>query len=179
MTFEELVQTYGHPITVSRGSHVFMQGDEDQALYVVRAGLLKASYIDAEGRETIKSFLQTGDVIGSLTSAYSKSTCSFDLTCLSECKLNRLDFDQLRKEAADDLTLAGQMIELLLAFAMKKERREYEFLCLSAEERYRLMIERSPDLVRQLTQNDIARYLGITPVALSRIRGRIAGKHRS
>ena len=54
---------------------------------------------------------------------------------------------------------------------MKKERREYEFLCLSAEERYRLLIKRSPDLVRQVTQNEIARYLGITPVALSRIRG--------
>lgn len=45
-------------------------------------------------------------------------------------------------------------------------------LALSPEENYRQLLAESPDLAQRLTQNDIARYLGITPVALSRIRGR-------
>ena len=45
-----------------------------------------------------------------------------------------------------------------------------EFLSLSAEARYRLLLDRSPELVTRLKQRDIARYLGITPVALRRIR---------
>ena len=57
---------------------------------------------------------------------------------------------------------------------MKKERREREFLTESAEERYRMLLERSPALFDKVTQKDIARYLGITPVALSRIRKRSA-----
>jgi hypothetical protein len=53
---------------------------------------------------------------------------------------------------------------------MKKERREYELLCLPAEARYRALLERQPNIYESITQNDIARYPGITPVALSRIK---------
>lgn len=67
----------------------------------------------------------------------------------------------------------GWLNEFLLALAMKKEQREYEFLCLSAAERYLLFCQREAELVPRLSQLDIARYLGITPVALSRIRRRL------
>ena len=68
------------------------------------------------------------------------------------------------------------MINSLISLAIKKERREYEFLCLSAPERFALLKQRDPELVAKLTQNDIARYLGITPVALSRIKQRQSGE---
>ena len=152
-----------------------MQGDEDAGIYWIRSGLLKASYLNADGRETIKSFLQAGDVIGSLAAAEEGGHCSYDLICLEASDLIRLEFAILREKAQEDLVLSNQVTDLLLAFARKKERREYELLCLSAEERYRLLQDTMPELARQVTQNDIARYLGITPVALSRIRGRIAG----
>ena len=74
---------------------------------------------------------------------------------------------------ADYPQAAQEIIDILLNFAMKKERREFELLCLSAEERYKLLLERSPDIAKNVTQNDISRYLGITPVALSRIRKRM------
>lgn len=56
-----------------------------------------------------------------------------------------------------------------MAFAMKKEQREYELLCLSAQQRYQALLARKPDIYDFVTQGDIAKYLGITPVALSRI----------
>jgi DNA-binding Xre family transcriptional regulator len=34
------------------------------------------------------------------------------------------------------------------------------------------LLEDAPDGLRRIKQKDIARYLGITPVALSRIRGK-------
>lgn len=64
------------------------------------------------------------------------------------------------------------IIELLTAFAMKKEQREYELLCLDAEQRYQNLLTRTTDITEFITQNDIARYLGITPVALSRIKNK-------
>ena len=72
--------------------------------------------------------------------------------------------------------MASAMVEHLLNFSMKKERREREFLTESAEERYRMLMDRSPELFDKVTQKDIARYLGITPVALSRIRKRNASR---
>ncbi len=43
-----------------------------------------------------------------------------------------------------------------------------EFLTLPAQARYRVLLEQSPELPERVKQKDIARYLGITPVALSR-----------
>ncbi|MEM7216256.1 MAG: hypothetical protein AAF423_12000 [Pseudomonadota bacterium] len=57
---------------------------------------------------------------------------------------------------------------------MKKEMREYELLCLSAEDRYRRLMKSTPDIFNLVTQNEIARYLGVTPVALSRIKKRVS-----
>jgi len=44
------------------------------------------------------------------------------------------------------------MIEVLLNFSMKKEKREYQFLCLSTEQRHRLLEKHSPSIVQQVTQ---------------------------
>lgn len=87
--------------------------------------------------------------------------------------LSESRFEKLHERSREDHELANKMIELLLRFSMKKEWREYEFLCLSAEARYALLLEATPELINKVTQNDIARYLGITPVALSRIKKRI------
>lgn len=86
-----------------------------------------------------------------------------------------MDFDALYAASQQNVQIASRVLDFLLGFAMKQERREMELLSLSAEDRYRLLIERSPELLDRVKQKDIARYLGITPVALSRIRKRMGG----
>ena len=173
MEFADFVDNEGITLQFESGEHVFRQGDADDRVYVLRRGLLKAYYLSDEGRETIKSFIRPGELIGSLASAYRKEPCSFNLVCLEPSTAIGLDFDTLYAASRTDLRLAAAVIEHLLEFAMKKERREREFLTESAEERYRLLLGQSPDLLDAVRQKDIARYLGITPVALSRIRKRV------
>ena len=150
-----------------------MQGDDDQSLYHVSSGLLKAYYSSEDGKEFIKSFLLPGDLIGSLNSAVLQGGCSFSLVCLEPAKLIRIPLEVIQQHSRKDLMLANTMIELLIRFSMKKEKREYEFLCLSAEERFAQLLRSTPELVEKVTQNDLARYLGITPVGLSRIKKRV------
>ncbi|MNI08038.1 hypothetical protein D3C73_610620 [compost metagenome] len=56
---------------------------------------------------------------------------------------------------------------------VKKETRERELLLLSAEARYLLFLEKYGQVVKHIPQYHIASYLGITPVALSRIRKKL------
>jgi len=172
MDFSELLKTEGKVIKKTKNEHIFMQGEDDRSLYFLQSGLLKAYYTSDEGKEFVKSFITTKEIICSLASAYSEEKCSFSLICLEDCVLTKIPFTKLYESSNKHHEVASNMIELLLSFAMKKEKREYEFLCLSAEQRYHLLEKSSPDIVRQVTQNDIARYLGITPVALSRIKNR-------
>ena len=164
----------GTAIDTNKGDHIFRQGDDDRHVYIVKSGLLKAYYLSLDGKENVKSLLLSGAFIGSMTACNSKQKCSFSLVCLEDAELVMLSFDDLRSVSRDNMQAAQFVIDGLLELAMKKERREYEFLCLSAEDRYRLIRDREPDLLSRVTQNDIARYLGITPVALSRIKSRLA-----
>jgi len=173
MDIYNVLRQEGQTITKEKGEPVFRQGESDKHLYFVQSGMLKAYYTSRSGKEFIKSFIMPQDLIGSLTSVYSKQSCSFSLVCLEPTVLLKIAFEVLQDYSQKHHDIANKLIELLIGFAMKKERREYEFLCLSAEERYKLLEKNSPDLLAKVTQNDIARYLGVTPVALSRIKHRI------
>ncbi len=173
MDFSDIPGAYGEPVSLQAGHHVFRQGDRDRRLYLVRQGLLKAYYVSDDGKETIKSFILPGDFIGSLTAAYKQDACSFNLVCQEPSDLVPMNFEALYEASRSDLAVAARLLDVLIGLAMKKERREMELLCLSAEERYRELIARSPELLERVRQKDIARYLGITPVALSRIRKRL------
>ena len=162
----------GKRIVRQKGDSLFEQGNWDTSVYVVESGLLKAYYVTLDGKELVKSFIQEGEFIGSLVACRLAEPCTFSLVCLEDCQLIRIPFADIQEKSAAEPEMAGIVISGLLDLAIKKERREYEFLCLSAPERYRLFTKRTPELVERLTQNDIARYLGITPVALSRIKKR-------
>lgn len=176
MNFYELLQLEGVKVVKDKGEHIFVQGDADRSLYFVQSGLLKAYYTSEDGKESVKSFLMPSDIIGSLTSAYLNGSCSFSLICLEPTTLKEIPFEILNEYSKNDLEVASNMIELLLLFAMKKEQREFEFLCMSAEERFCRIAEESPMLLERVTQNDLSRYLGITPVGLSRIKKRTHNK---
>lgn len=57
-------------------------------------------------------------------------------------------------------------------YGFRKEVREKELLMLSAEQRYLNFIKEREGLAARLTDKDIAGYIRITPVALSRIKRR-------
>ncbi|WP_158224625.1 Crp/Fnr family transcriptional regulator [Agaribacterium haliotis] len=177
MKLDELVAKQGKRVSKTRGEHVFVQGDTDRNLYLVKSGLLKAYYNSDDGKEFIKSFLGPADLIASMTSAVSGDCCSFSLLSLADCQLIQLPFAKVRELSLSDIEFANIMIEQLLSFSMKKEQREYQFLCLSAEQRFQQLQQTKPELLEKVTQNDLAKYLGITPVALSRIKKRIGPSH--
>lgn len=172
MNFKEFIHANGSPLSLKKEEHVFHQGDEDDSLYFVASGLLKAYYLSAEGKETIKSFIKVGNTIGSLSAAYRGLPCAFNLVALEDVNLIQFQFAKLQAVARESHEVAKHLMETLLQHSMKKEQREYEFLMLQAEDRYISFKQREPELAEKLTQNDIARYLGITPVALSRIKNR-------
>ncbi|MEM7300038.1 MAG: Crp/Fnr family transcriptional regulator [Pseudomonadota bacterium] len=174
MRLDEYFAENGRAVTKATGEHLFRQGEHTKLIYFVNSGLLKAYYLSADGREHVKSFILPGDNIGSLMSVHAKKPSTFSLVCLKPCNLTVVEFDALYRASQSDIELAAAVVNFLLGFGIKKEVREFELLCLSAEERYRRLVEKTPDLLELVTQNEIARYLGITPVGLSRIKKRLS-----
>jgi len=168
-----IVKSNGKAVSFDKKQHVFRQGELDEHLYFVSSGILKAYYTSNDGKENVKSFITEQNFITSLSSAVSKSQCTFSLVAVEQSKLVKVPIDIFFKEASKNLILANELNQLLLNLAMKKERREFELLTLCAEERCQLLLDEQPKLWQSVTQNEIAQYLGITPVALSRIKHRL------
>ena len=172
MDLNGYIRHHGKRRDYNKGDLLFSQGGLCKDLYFLEKGLTKVTYLTPDGHEFVKSFITESAFITSLRSLMLGETNSFTVIFLEPSSVIQLDFWGLMSIVSTDLEMSNSLNEILFQFAIKKERREYEFLCLSAQERYQLFVERSPQLVERVNQADIARYLGITPVALSRIRHR-------
>ena len=167
----ELLRSMGSARHFSKGGVLLRQGDMHGNLFFIQQGLVKAYYQTRNGKEFIKSFIPAGEMIGSMQAIVADKPCAFSVMALEPTSVLEITKPRLLQmlEQQDVVIWLNQQ---LLKLAMKKEQREYEFLCLTAEQRYLRLYEQEHALLQRLTQYDIAQYLGITPVALSRIRKR-------
>jgi len=157
-----------------KGNDIFRQGENRSDIFVVIQGLVKLHYATHHGKEWIKSFIVDKGMFGSRTSQSLGQPSTFSATCLEETVIYILPYPEFKTLCTENPKLAALTFQFFQWMGLKKELREHQLLCLSAEERYRNFLNENPDLARRITQTDMARYLGITPIALSRIKGRLA-----
>lgn len=168
----EKLRSLGKEHLVSKRTLLFRQGDPAGSFFCVQEGLLKAFYETQDGKLYIKTFVKEGGFIASMRAVVHGQPSSFSTVCLEDSKILEIPRATLMQAVESDPQFVSMLNTVLLKVASAKEQREYELLCLSAEERYLLFCEKEPDLLRRLSQEDIARYLGVTPVSLCRIRKR-------
>ncbi|HEY1086381.1 MAG TPA: Crp/Fnr family transcriptional regulator, partial [Archangium sp.] len=140
---------------------------------IVRSGLVRHYYVDAKGRESVKAFRGPGDFSAPYAELIQRKRSRTFIQALVKSEL--LAFDVAKFEALADGSLELQRLarRLVEQNFVWKEQREYEFLQLSAEERYRQFCAERPEHLAHIPQHQVASYIGITPVALSRIRARL------
>ena len=159
--------------TYERGEVILRQGDRSPNVLFLTSGLVKLVYLTADGREFIKSFLDKGHIMGSLVSVLEQKGSTFSLVCLEPSTVESLPYTLLQQLVDRDVALLRFMCSVFQQIALKKESREYDFLCLSPAQRYKKFLMENTSVRNRVTEAEIARYLGITPVALSRIKARL------
>ena len=156
------------------GDVIFAAGDRLSEFHFVMSGLVRYYYLTKDGRELNKSFVSGGGVATSLSSFLEDKRAPFFVQSLEGTTLVSMPMEtvrRLRREHGEWDVLVNRLISDL---ALKKERREASFLLRDATERYQDFLAEFGDVAPRLPQYHIASYLGITPVALSRIRSRLA-----
>jgi CRP-like cAMP-binding protein len=155
-----------------KGQTIFSQGEIYSDIVVLVEGLVKLYYDTADGKEWIKSFIVDRGVFGSRLSQALQRPSPFSACCLEDSRTIHIPYALFSKAYIENNALAHVTHAFGQWLGVRKEEREHDLLCLSAEDRYRKLIRTEAALVARITQIDMARYLGITPVALSRIKSR-------
>ena len=159
--------------THAKSSQIIKQGDICRDVIFLRRGLAQMSYLTFEGKEWIKSFFAENSILGSRRCQIMGAPSHFAITCLEDCDVTAVPYDGLRALCAKDADLMAVFFDFNEQVSMRKEKREYEFLCLSAQDRYHGFLKDYAHILPRLTQAQIASFIGITPIALSRIRKRL------
>ncbi|MES0882399.1 Crp/Fnr family transcriptional regulator [Roseibium sp. SCP14] len=164
---------------VEPGEILFAAGDRLEDLYFIISGLVRYFYVTPDGREFNKNFVTKGSVVTCLSSFLQSEPSPFFTESLEETLLVCLPMDLVRSLRADDFRWERIINGFIVRLALQKEQREASFLLDDATKRYEAFLKDFASVSPRLPQYHIASYLGITPVALSRIRGRRAARNTS
>lgn len=159
--------------TISKNNHFIQAGQFADSIGFCVSGLFRFYYTTQGGDEFNKSFCSSNDFIASYSSLLADVPSYFSIQALMNSEIIMIrynDFQSLYTRHVCWERVGRILIEQLY---IKKEMRERELLLLSAEARYLLFLEKYGHMANRIPQYHIASYLGITPVALSRIRKKL------
>ena len=158
--------------------HQFLLNEGEICRYIgfVNSGCLRQYSIDNQGAEHIIQFAIEDWWVSDLHSFLSGFPATYNIDALQDSEVLLLE-----KSARDELLDACPKMErffrlLIEANHVATNQRISDSLSASAEERYLKFIKTYPQLFEQVSQNQIASYLGITPQSLSRIRKELTQK---
>ena len=83
-------------VKLSRGEHLFMEGDDGDSLYVVIDGKMKLTRAAADGRENLLQVLGPGEMFGEL-SMFDPRPRTSSAVAVTDTRLGSLDHDFLRQ----------------------------------------------------------------------------------
>ena len=183
-------------IRIEPGTVLYSTGEAHPYIYFVQRGLLKAQMLNEGDRLTTVFFPEEGDVLASMSSlgvegvrrvaarglhprsetlqAAIKAETLHTVTAIEPSLLLRANYRVIDHLSTQHLEWSRLTTTIALMHATTLQA-DAGWLRSTPEQRYRSLVVRHPALVQRITQRDLASYLNITDVALSRIAKRVRG----
>jgi len=159
-----------------KNSYFAREGDYPTDLGFVSCGTFRAFYRTLEGVEYNKTFFTDNTFMIALTSIITQTRNLINIQALEDSDVLQFDYHKFILFYDQHPSLERMARKVIELEWVKKEIREIRLVMNNATERYQFFKEEHPRLEQKIPQYHIASYLGITPIQLSRIRAKIAGK---
>ncbi len=160
--------------TVSRkkGSYVVKEGQIATGLYIVEKGLVRGFY-NRQDQEVTMWFGYEGIIFASIASFYNNKRSREVIQCLEDSVFQFIsngDLQALYQKYPQMNTISRKITE---EYCIILDNRIFSMQTLSAEQRYRELLENEPEIIKRVALGYIASYLGISQETLSRIRKKL------
>lgn len=156
-----------------KGDLLIRQGEPAPTLFFLATGLTRYVSVSPDGKEFTQSFIASPSVAGSTRAMVHQTPALFSIEALSDCICLEFEWQTFFQQMKSYPGFLETYAHLLESLFIGKEERENAFVQQSAEQRYLHFIHRNAELVDKIPLQHIASYIGITPVALSRIRKKL------
>lgn len=166
----ELCKAYFSEVTLPKNSIAEEHGKVPKYLYFVVSGFVRLFHYHENGDEITTHINCPPGFITSYSAFINQEKSNDSLQCITECELLRISkasLDQLTLESPVFKDYSIRVFQQSLAY---HEQRSKELATLTADQRYKKLIEHHPGIVHHVPVQYIASFLGMKPESLSRIR---------
>ncbi len=155
---------------LKKGAYFIRKGQFAKEIAFLETGVVRAFYVNNEGKEYNKTFFSAPSIIGSYASLISKQKNEVAQQALTDCKIWKASFYAIEKLSEGNFEI--ERLRRLIAenYFLSNEKKELEMAMLDADRRYLILQKEYPGIELVIPQYHIASYLGISPTQLSRIR---------
>ncbi len=155
---------------VAKRQFIVLPGATQHEILFVNQGLLRFYYVGEDGQETNKAFIGEDEFAGPLASAALGLPLYFGIQALEATQMLVAQYEDYVNLFEQDLIFERLGRKLTETLLIRKELRTRSLLQQSGKERYLAFLDSYPHLAERIPQYQLASYLGLSEVSLSRLK---------
>jgi CRP/FNR family transcriptional regulator, anaerobic regulatory protein len=139
-------------------------------LYFITNGFMRLFYYDDNGDEVTTLIASPNKLITSFLNFIHEKKSNENLECITDCEFYRIERSKLLELIDKNENFKQFSLVIFEQAIASSQIRANDFATLTADLRYKKLIEQQPEIIQNVPVQYIASYLGIKPQSLSRIR---------
>jgi CRP-like cAMP-binding protein len=152
------------------GETLVEQGRKSTKVAFLTSGLMRAYTTLESGKELTKNIFTPISFVGAFSSIVLDKPSAFCYEALTDSVLFEVDFKAFNHTVKEDIDISNLYNRILEYVFIVYENKQIETMTLNAKERYLKLKSKIPNIDALIPQYQIASYLNVSPVQLSRIR---------
>ncbi len=170
---KELCKTYFEPITVKKNDIIEVENKQPEHLYFINDGYIRLFYYDDNGDEVTTTITAPLQFVTSFLPFIHQTKSTENVECVTDCNLLRVGHQDLKKLIDTSESFKTFSLIIFQGAMSASQHRANDLATLSAEQRYKKLIDQQPEVIQNIPIQYIASFLGIKPQSLSRIQKNI------
>lgn len=161
------------PIHLKKGDFFIQEDEPCRYIGFIVSGAVKAYAIDKDGKENITCFKFENEFVTSFQEFVKQEKSRRSLKAIEDSVIYRISYPDYLRLLVQITAWNG-----VIKSVMEKEYSQKELYLLnynnkSAIDKYHYVLSNEPMLIKRVTTQDLASYLGITQRSLTRTKGQI------
>lgn len=140
-------------------------------IFFVNEGLVKLSTYK-DGNEFILNFFKENEFCTVIDSLISKTESDCEIIALENTTVSIIDFEILAALSKENQDVEFFLKTLISNSSVALIKRVKELLIQNPEQRYKNFLNQHSNILQRISLGDVAKYVGISQVSLSRIRAK-------
>ncbi|WP_299525041.1 Crp/Fnr family transcriptional regulator [Winogradskyella sp.] len=155
---------------IKQGEILVEQGSISNHIFFLSYGLIRSYHILESGKEITKNLYTTYSFVGPFSSILKNEPSLLTHEALTDSILYEINFNDFIQHTKTNIEISNLYSRILEYLFILYERKHLDHISLNATKRYQILKEQIPNIDSIIPQYQIASYLNITAVQLSRIK---------